>query len=237
MNSLLVALAVEAEPGIEATSVDVLSPYMWVFFVGFLVTFALTPIMRRLAVGNGIVDWPDLKRKNHTEPVPYLGGVAIFLGWLAGVFVCYFTTPHDQIGAASVLERFPAGIIVGALVIAITGLVDDVWGINPRAKLGGQLMAAGCLAYANVHTGLIVHLFNAVGVSAPPEIDYTLGAVLIAVLVLGGCNSVNLIDGLDGLAAGVVAIAAAGFLFISVQMASPGAAEDVSAATVFNDPV
>ena len=48
-----------------------------------------------LAIRNGVVDWPDRGRKNHARPIAYLGGAAIFLGWLAGMFTCFFITPHD----------------------------------------------------------------------------------------------------------------------------------------------
>jgi UDP-N-acetylmuramyl pentapeptide phosphotransferase/UDP-N-acetylglucosamine-1-phosphate transferase len=63
--------------------------------VALIVSLALTPVLRRLAIRNGVVDWPDRGRKNHARPIAYLGGAAIFLGWLAGMFTCFFITPHD----------------------------------------------------------------------------------------------------------------------------------------------
>lgn len=213
---------------------QVLSPYMGVFFVAFLVTFALTPVMRWLAVRNGIVDWPDLKRKTHVEPVAYLGGVAIFLGWAAGIVLSLFTQTHNSGFGAHV--DFPPLILTGAAVILVVGLIDDIAGISPRAKVGGQLIAAAALASLKADgqmlgARLVVSSLATVGLELPAvhadilgmHIDnlpaYILGTAIVAAFVLGGCNSVNLLDGLDGLAAGVAAITAVGLLAISLSVA------------------
>jgi UDP-GlcNAc:undecaprenyl-phosphate/decaprenyl-phosphate GlcNAc-1-phosphate transferase len=212
----------------------VLSPYMGVFFIAFLVSFALTPLMRRLAVRNGIVDWPDLKRKSHVEPVAYLGGLAIFLGWASGIFLSLFTQTHNSGFGAHV--DFPPLVLAGAAVIVVVGLVDDIAGISPRAKVGGQLIAAAALASLKADgqmlgAKLVVSTLATVGVELPAvpvnilgmHIDnlpaYALGTAIVAAFVLGGCNSLNLLDGLDGLAAGVATICALGFLGISVYVA------------------
>jgi len=207
------------------TTSDIISPYMVVFFVAFGVTIFTTPMMRWLATRNGIVDWPDRKRKSHIEPVAYLGGVAIFLGWLAGVSLCYggysfVAPPPDEVAVVVPTHiQFPFSIILGAAVIMFTGLIDDVYGISPRVKVGGQFLAAGMLAMNHVGTNLVGQLFKVIDLPAPDWLIYILGAVVIAVFVLGGCNAVNLMDGLDGLASGVVIIAAAGFLFIATYVA------------------
>ncbi len=212
----------------------VISPYMAVFFVAFAVAIVMTPVMRWLAIRNGIVDWPNLKHKSHIEPVAYLGGVAIFLAWIAAISLCYFVYfggPHTP--QAAVHIRFPFSIIVGAAVITLTGLIDDVYGISPRVKIGGQFFAAAMLAMNRVGINLVDQMFKIIKVPAPDWLIYTLGAVVIAVFVIGGCNSVNLLDGLDGLASGVVAIAVMGFLAIaafvalgSIEAAAQGKAVD-----------
>jgi UDP-GlcNAc:undecaprenyl-phosphate GlcNAc-1-phosphate transferase len=188
--------------------------------------------MRRLALANGIVDWPDLKRKAHVEPVAYLGGVAVFLGWVAGIVVSYFIQPHTSPAGAI---DFPASVLFGAFIIMLAGLFDDVYGISPRVKIGGQLLAAAALAAEQQGTrlaaGLIASITGSLGFDAaevipgfgadPHYLDpsYWLGAILVTVFVLGGCNAANLLDGLDGLASGVTAIVAAGFTFISAGLA------------------
>jgi len=214
---------------------QVIAPYMGVFFVAFIVSMIATPVMRMLAVRNGIVDLPDLKRKNHIEPVAYLGGVAIFLGWLIALAAAYYIVPDK-----SALRLDPANplvsIMLGAGAITLTGFFDDVYSISPRVKVGGQLFAAAALANYNVGTGLIGLVFSIIGVEsltiaswdALPMINYILGTALVAALVLGGCNSMNLIDGLDGLASGVTVIAGIGFLCIAavVAMRDPDALRD-----------
>ena len=199
---------------------QVLSNYMIVFFVAFAISFVTTPLMRLLAVRHGIVDWPDLRRKSHIEPVAYLGGVALFLGWTGAVAVCYFIEAHGELGKIDMTRLL--SIAFGAACITITGLFDDVYGISPRVKVGGQFLAAGGLAYGSQNLGMMVatNAFGAAGLSLEPTIGYIIGAALIGLFVLGGCNSVNLLDGLDGLAGGVMMIACLGFLAISVIVAA-----------------
>jgi UDP-GlcNAc:undecaprenyl-phosphate GlcNAc-1-phosphate transferase len=196
---------------------------MAVFFVAFFVSFVATPVMRWLAIRNGVVDWPDFKRKVHLQPVAYLGGIAIFLGWLAGILMCFAITPHDarviELGMTHV--KFPFAIVIGGAVIALTGVIDDVYGVSPRVKIGGQLFAAAALATQDVGTELVADTFSSLGMAFPHSdiVAYVLGAIFIAVLVVGGCNSVNLLDGMDGLASGVAGIATCGFLVISLVVA------------------
>jgi UDP-GlcNAc:undecaprenyl-phosphate GlcNAc-1-phosphate transferase len=199
----------------------VLSPYMGVFFVAFFVAIVATPVMQALARANGIIDWPDLRRKNHAREVAYLGGVAIFLGWLAGVAASYLLSPHINLLSSGALraQSFPLSIFIGAGVITITGLIDDVYGMRARTKVGGQLFAAAALTWDRVGIDLAESAMNLVGLSPPESVTYFVATFLVAIFVLGGCNAVNLIDGLDGLASGVVAIAMVGFLAIALLMA------------------
>ncbi len=217
-----------AEAAKTFTATEVLSPYMEVFFVAFCVALIATPIMRRVALANGIVDWPDQKRKAHAEPVAYLGGLAVFLGWLVGVIVCFKVDPHNNSG----IVQFPLSIIAGAAIITIAGLADDVMNLSPRVKVGFQLFAAAFLVTpflgkpigVNLVDGMIRAVFSisSIDPSTLPgyaQITYWLGAATVAFLVLGGCNAANLLDGLDGLATGVTSIVALGFTFISVALA------------------
>ncbi len=231
------------------TLMQVIAPYMGVFFVAFFVAIVTTPLMRMLAIRNGIVDLPDLKRKNHLEPVAYLGGVAIFLGWLIAIGLAYFIVndqdilKHTDFNPLRMMRSNPlVSIMIGAGAITLTGLFDDIYGINPRVKIGGQLFAAAALANYNVGTQLIGSVFGIVGIEAIPlpwelpmvgadllpMVNYILATCLIAAMVLGGCNSMNLIDGLDGLSSGVAVIAGIGFLCIAafVALHSPDPMKD-----------
>ncbi|MBB6429303.1 glycosyltransferase family 4 protein [Algisphaera agarilytica] len=200
--------------------VQELGPFMGVFFVAFFVAIILTPTMKHLAIKNGIVDWPDLKRKNHAMPVAYLGGVAIFIGWVCGVFSSYVVTPEMSISPDGsdrlLLQSFPISILIGAGVITLTGLFDDVYGIRARVKIGGQLFAAAALTWDRIGIDLTETLFNLVGLSPSSTVVYFTATFLVAIFVLGACNAVNLIDGLDGLSSGVVAISMIGFLLIAL---------------------
>ncbi len=207
----------ELLPG-QTSLLDVVNVFLPVFFVAFFVSILATPIMRKLAIRYGIIDWPDLQRKAHITPVAYLGGVGICLGWLAGVMTCFFLTGSSV---------FPMEIVLGAAAITITGLFDDIYGIRARVKVGGQLFAAAALASVKLTPGgdaigvqLIGTIFSIMGLGdVHSSIVYLVGTMVIAVFVLGGCNAVNLIDGLDGLASGVTAIATGGFLIIAAIVA------------------
>ena len=232
-----------ASTGVEP--VGVIAPYMAVFFVAFFVAIIATPILRAAAIRNGIVDIPDLRRKNHIGPVAYLGGVAIFLGWLAGVGVSFLTPPHNAAASAVGFDHvvFPITIILGAGAIVLTGLFDDVYGVSPRVKVGGQLFAAAALASENVGIRLVESAISVMGLpleswlgpTLSGYVIYALGTVMIAVFVVGGCNAVNLIDGLDGLASGVTAIAVLGFLVMAAMVAVRGDGNSLDA--LVNDPV
>jgi UDP-GlcNAc:undecaprenyl-phosphate GlcNAc-1-phosphate transferase len=76
----------------------VLSPHIYVFYAAFIVSFLFTPIMRLVANYYGIIDQPDHLRKLHTAPVAYLGGVAVFIGWVAGLATSQIHIPQDEIG-------------------------------------------------------------------------------------------------------------------------------------------
>ncbi len=245
---ILVTLAVQPTP------LELLSPFVGVLIVAFLVSVVATPLMRKLAIDHGVVDVPDLKRKNHALPVAYLGGVAIFLGWLAGVTSAMLLDLPGFGGGEGGYGRvgFPLAIVFGATAITLTGMFDDVYGIRARVKIGGQLFAAAALASENVGVRLTV---NALDVARIPWRDlddfaipllggplgeavvYAVGTFLIAAFVIGACNSVNLIDGLDGLASGVVAIATVGFLLVTLIVASRSADPATLMPAFLSDPV
>ena len=146
----------------------------------------------------------------------YLGGVAIFLGWVAGVVFSLFQ--YYRYGADPMDLNPLKSILFGAAVITVIGLIDDVYGISPRVKVGGQLIAAAALAGQTVGMRLVQDVLGIVGLSGAPWLVYVLGAAVITLFVLGGCNSMNLLDGLDGLATGVGIISCLGFLFIAVYI-------------------
>jgi UDP-GlcNAc:undecaprenyl-phosphate GlcNAc-1-phosphate transferase len=230
---------------------EIFHGYIGVFAVAFLVTLIATPFMRKLAIANGVIDRPSVARKIHKMPVAYLGGVAVYLGILAGVLFAITEPFHHLVEfhvSSGSRTGIPAGaifsILLGMTVIMICGLIDDVVGIDPRAKIAGMLFAAAALATQDVGVkvaaGLIVPMAKAVGIRTMMvgnwetlafvvplpgttgitiDVVYWVGTAVIAVFVLGACNASNLIDGLDGLCAGTTSIAAAGLLFVALALA------------------
>lgn len=179
----------------------------------------LTPIMRKLAISNGIVDLPDARRKAHAKPVAYLGGLAIFLAWLVGL--CTFggmllNGTHDNSFAWYLGGNLSAiaFIAMGATAIVITGLFDDVYGMRARVKIGGQLFAAAALAQTRAIEDVLIRSFELLEIAPSDFVLQVVGTAAIAVLVVGCCNAMNLIDGLDGLSSGVTAIAMGGMFAI-----------------------
>src|SRR5271167_3381866 len=94
-----------------------LSPHIWVFDVAFVVSFIFTPILRHVAMYYGIIDQPDKIRKLHSAPVAYLGGIAVFLGWVAGLATSQVHIPADEIGSPHMQVKL--NIVLGAFVIII----------------------------------------------------------------------------------------------------------------------
>ncbi|TVQ63924.1 MAG: undecaprenyl/decaprenyl-phosphate alpha-N-acetylglucosaminyl 1-phosphate transferase [Phycisphaerales bacterium] len=232
------------EQAAAITGLDLFHEYIVIFVVAFLVSLLATPLMRRVAVANGIVDRPAESRKVHRAPVAYLGGVAVFLGILAGVALSYFAPlmPFKVFQHHSdIAMPVPISIVGAMTAIMLIGMIDDIVGISPRVKIGGQLLTAALLAYddigVKVAAGLLRPLGAAIGnesmvyglnlpVPIPMigdhlqiDVIYWAGTAIIAIFVLGACNASNLIDGLDGLLSGVTAIAMVGLLLIALTMA------------------
>lgn len=207
----------EVPPADWAAAWPELVQFWPVLAISFAVSFALTPVMRKLALANGIVDLPDAKRKAHPKPVAYLGGLAIFIGWFAGIGTFIFLVSSEEATFGNLLGENTQSIsyiALGAVAIVLTGLFDDVYGISARGKVGGQLFAAAALAQTRVVNELIYRCFEILNLPFNDFMLQIVGTVMIALLVVGCCNALNLIDGLDGLASGVTAIAMAGMLLI-----------------------
>jgi UDP-GlcNAc:undecaprenyl-phosphate GlcNAc-1-phosphate transferase len=207
---------------------DVLSPYVYVFYAAFLISFIFTPIMRSIAMYYDIVDRPDQTRKMHSAPVAYLGGVAVFMGWVAGLAMTQLHIPLAEIGMEHL--RVKISIVIGASLIIVLGLWDDLRHIKPWIKIAGQIAAAlllltkgvGVNCLAPVIDPINLRLANSFGPHfiVPETLIPILSSIVVVVLVVGCCNATNLLDGLDGLCGGVTAVIAAGFLFLAVHLAT-----------------
>ncbi len=193
--------------------------YLIVLAVAIGTTLVLTPLVRRLAVRIGAVVRPD-DRRIHERPTPTLGGLAMYLGFLAAMAAA---TRIPQFEGVFTTTSEPLGVILGATIIFLVGLVDDLRDVSAPAKVAGQVLAGGVLSLLGV-TMLFFRIPFGDIVLLSPDL-----APLVTVLwVVGMANAINLIDGLDGLAAGIVAIAAAAFFLYAARLFDEGFLPDNS---------
>jgi UDP-GlcNAc:undecaprenyl-phosphate/decaprenyl-phosphate GlcNAc-1-phosphate transferase len=186
--------------------------YATIFLVTLGAAAVATPLVRYLAVRYEAIDRPS-DRKVHPKPTPTLGGAAIWVAMLAGLGTAYLMPAFRSIFAVS---SEPFGVALAGTVIMLVGALDDIRDLPVPAKVAGQILAAGILLLNGVQ--LVYFWFPGLGVvSLGPD----LAVPLTLVWVLAVVNAVNLIDGLDGLAAGVVAIAAAAFFWYASPAGQP----------------
>ena len=183
--------------------------YLIVLAVAVAVTAAATPVVRRLAERFGAVVAPD-ERRVHLRPTATLGGLAMYLGFLAGMAAASRLGQFDPVFEGT---SEPVGIILAATIIFLVGMIDDLREVSAPAKVAGQVLAGGVLSLLGV-TMLYFRIPFGDFLALSPDL-----APLITVLwVIGMANAVNLIDGLDGLAAGIVGIAAGAFALYSSKL-------------------
>lgn len=164
--------------------------YMLIFAGALLFAAGGTPVLRRLAPRLGFMDQPS-PRKVHTSPIPRMGGLAILIACVAALFLF-----EDRYNISQLLS-----ILIGAGWVSLLGLWDDRWPLPAWAKFLGQLAAAGFLVLSDVRIALF------------PWPALNIAATLL--WITGITNALNLMDNMDGLAAGVAAIAAGYFLLLA----------------------
>lgn len=184
---------------------DSFVPYICVAAAAFATTLLLVPAVKRLAIKLDAVDYPS-KRRINKVPIPRMGGLAVFVGLVVAFAVQIMGTwtwgwPSALISHPSMSVNYPL-LAVSFSIIVITGAIDDVISLRPRVKLCGQILAAVVAAAGGLTIGAIANPF------APGHIDLGWFAYPITVIYLVAyTNIINLIDGLDGLATGISAIA------------------------------
>jgi len=196
--------------------------YLIVLVAGGVGAYLATPAVLALSRKIGAVDIPD-DRKVHAVPTPTLGGAAIFIGLLVAAVVAAglkpFRDSFQPLGVWPLPEL--VAIIVGAAIIFVIGVVDDLKGLKAPVKLSGQLLAAGFVFLSGVRLEYFRVPLKGVGaLSMSADISAIATIAWIVIIV----NAVNLMDGLDGLAAGVTAIAAGTFFVYTYQLSRQGLA-------------
>ncbi|RKQ15743.1 undecaprenyl/decaprenyl-phosphate alpha-N-acetylglucosaminyl 1-phosphate transferase [Oceanobacillus bengalensis] len=154
-----------------------------------IVSLIITPILIKVAKKFNITDKPN-NRKVHLNPIPTLGGLAIFVSFIIGLLILQPT------------EEYHLSIVIGSLIIVALGIFDDKYDLSPRVKFITQIMVASLVVFWG---GLQIEFIN---LPFGGEIDFGFVSPIITILwIVGVTNAINLIDGLDGLAAGVSSIA------------------------------
>ncbi len=178
------------------------------YIIGFVVALAmalgLTPLVKKFAIRVGAVDAPN-HRKVHTRIMPRLGGLAIYLAFMAALLIVLPLVSGEK---AHVIW----GLLLGGTIVTIVGALDDRFDLSPKVKLLGQIAAAGVVVSFGVKVDFVTLPFGD---------GHSMGWLAIPITIfwiVGVTNAINLIDGLDGLAAGVSAIATGTIFVLSLIM-------------------
>jgi UDP-GlcNAc:undecaprenyl-phosphate GlcNAc-1-phosphate transferase len=165
--------------------------YCFTFVVALILSLYLTPVMRRAALQYGIVDRPDGRLKRHKRPMPYLGGIAIYLSFLLALA---FSFKFDQV---------LLGLLLAGTIVLLLGLIDDLGFLKTWVKFAGQLIAIFVLVKSGIFIKLV---FLPLYVRIP----------LTFLWLVGMINAFNIIDVMDGLSGGVALFASLAFFSVSL---------------------
>ena len=195
--------------------------FMILGVAAFALTGLLTWPVRALAIRLGAMDKPNLARKTQTEPVPYLGGVAIALGITIITFAAVFVGGNATGENYGQLKDLALTVLLPALVLGVMGLLDDLRSLSPWPRLITQTVVGTVVAFVIVENGTIGTPFgngasgSLVSGGTESASGNWLNTLVTIVWIVGICNSINFFDNLDGAASGAVAIAALGVFFIA----------------------
>ncbi|MDH5466627.1 MAG: undecaprenyl/decaprenyl-phosphate alpha-N-acetylglucosaminyl 1-phosphate transferase [Candidatus Aminicenantes bacterium] len=171
-------------------------PYRWLFLLvfSFLLGLFLTLVVRRIACKFKILDHPQ-ERKIHAAPIPLLGGLAIYISYVATIFLNFSFSAELK------------GVVLGGTVILIVGLIDDIRELSAVWKLMAQVLATSILIFYGVRLSFLPN--NWWGITGE--------VILTLIWVVGITNAVNFFDGMDGLATGAIAIGSISFFIVAMM--------------------
>jgi UDP-GlcNAc:undecaprenyl-phosphate GlcNAc-1-phosphate transferase len=175
--------------------------YFFLFVISYALVGLLTPLMRKIALAQGVLDRPNSAHKSHKNPVPYLGGVAIIIGV---VIVSYIALISNKFTWSNFW--LATSVLGPAVVMGLVGLWDDVKSLNPLPRFIGQSIAGLVVAIILI---LNDNIGNPTGITV-------LDAAITVIWIVGICNSINFFDNLDGGAAGTVAITAISLTYLAI---------------------
>lgn len=189
----------------DHTNLQVVGWVAAALITAMLVALITTPVVRTLAIRMGAVDVPKDSRRMHDHPIPRMGGLAIFFGFILSTILYVEMTPELQ------------GMLLGAVIIVVLGIFDDIYALGAKLKLVVQIVAA----LVAVLSGNVIQVVSNPNVLSS-DLWWELGWLSVPCTVLwivAITNAVNLIDGLDGLACGVSTISSMTMLVISLVVA------------------
>jgi UDP-GlcNAc:undecaprenyl-phosphate GlcNAc-1-phosphate transferase len=169
--------------------------------LAMVLSFLFTPIVIKTAHHVGAIDVPKDDRRVHKEPIPRLGGLAIYMATMITMLL-FTKLPSTKLMA----------IVIGSLLIVLMGFVDDIKPISAKAKLGVQILAALLLVQSGIRIEGLTNFFMG---QSTIGLDTTISYIISIIWIVGITNTVNLIDGLDGLAGGVATIAALTLAYVA----------------------
>ena len=189
------------------------------FILAFIVAFMVTPYTIKIANKIGAVDIPKDKRRMHTKKMPKFGGPAVILGFI--ISMLYLIAVMSIEGSLDLFTEQEygkklLGILLGIVVIAITGIIDDIKTLKPWQELIGQTIAAIIVVSFGIQIEhLNIPFLYRVGLSE------AFSTIITVLWIVGVTNAINLIDGLDGLSSGISLISCISLLIIFLMNGSP----------------
>jgi UDP-GlcNAc:undecaprenyl-phosphate GlcNAc-1-phosphate transferase len=203
-------------------------PITWVFHfwpilaASFVGSLGATWLCKKIAIKFGIVDRPDDLVKTHKGPIAYLGGVGMLIGLTIGVLVGIGCLRDEEF--FSPVLKWLLGILGGGAIACFIGLADDIFDMKPKQKILGQAAAAVILLLVGI-TPNLYRITDPLNLPMSHNLEMILSIFIVIFFVLGATNSLNLLDGLDGLCAGVTAIITVAMLLLSIHLATWGYSE------------
>ena len=175
--------------------------YFFLFVISYVLVGLLTPVMRKIALAQGVLDRPNSAHKSHKNPVPYLGGVAIIIGVVTVSYIALISNKF-------IWSNFwlATSVLGPAVVMGLVGLWDDLKSLNPLPRFIGQSVAGLVVAFILI---LNENIGNPTGITV-------LDVAITVLWIVGICNSINFFDNLDGGAAGTVAITAISLTYLAI---------------------
>lgn len=181
------------------------------FILAFIIAFFMTPVAKKIAFRVGAIANPR-KRDMHSKPIPRMGGIAIFTGFMVTFLLVIWQMPLINL-------KHVFGIVAGCGTIFALGFFDDIYELNAKIKFIIQILAATIVALCDIR----IDFFSIPFIGYNPVYTDLLSIPATIIWIVGITNAVNLIDGLDGLAAGISTIASFCLMILSVNSGYPPA--------------